>query len=351
MNKRLWNRVVFLIVLVALTLLAVGSVAAQPSYYQVISVSPTTAGVTEDGIPYDTYDIVSREGYYNGVAPLPNAVGYTWYKLFDGEAYGLGPKHAISAISIQAENTLGSACGLECVDAIYMSFRQDSIVVPGAGKVLGQDIVVFEPNSIFVNQVDGEFSLVFDGSDVGLTTREEKIDSLDYWPFVSGNAPAINADLGDCLAGYFFIGTAGDYRVPAANGGSLVGDGSDVLIFCATNLGSSTAGFWFRGFDAEDEGVVPADAMNGLDVYAGQETGVAAVEEEDAVLSFYFTARTAFWAGTVAGGPAEVFQFDGVCESGFDEVEDGDLNATYPALNGQPGGFDIGGDEYLICNL
>ncbi len=334
----LWKRylIVGVIFVVALALTA-QLVAADP-YEESIAVSAAAPGMTDDGLAYDTNDIIVREtSVYTGTAA--NVAAATWYTLFDGDDFGLGPKHAINAFAISAESLPGTACGLGCVDTIYMSFAQEAIVVPEISpKVHGEDVVAFEPDLI-TDVEDGDYSLFFDGSDVGLTTTAEKIDGLD-----------VMTDLGptdvefpyDCSAGVLFISTQGAYRVPAANGGSLVGEGNDVLLFCATNLGWDTAGFWFRGFDADDQDWPSGarNAISGLDIaYFIPFVPGEQEENEAAQLYFTFTVKKSFNVPNAFGGPSELFGYPGCNDDVFGPFDD--LNQTWPALNGVVSGYDL----------
>ncbi len=319
-----WKRILVIgLMLVAITAVMVQGAAAQYPGEQIL-VSAKTAGMTDDGVEYDPFDILVRE--YDGT-------DYWWWKLFDGEDHGLGEKHKIDAFSIMGD--------IYDYPTIYMSFVQDAIKVPGiVPKVQGEDVVEFD-------WYWEEYSLFFDGSDVGLTTRAEKIDGLDVWePYIDDATFPY-----DCNAGVLFISTQGAYRVPAANGGSLVGDGNDVLMFCATNLGSNTAGFWFRGFDVTFPGETPfpeeypwpewpwvaRNAMYGLDINSvywdsWQENN------EAAWLEFSFIVKKPFNVPFAAGGPSETFWWD----PWFGEVygPDDDFNQTWPALNGTSTGYD-----------
>lgn len=327
MNGKLWKRVLFVGVVVALLVIVAQAVMAQSYPTATVAVSPLEPGMTDDGVEYDRYDIVVRETYST------TALVHQWYKLFDGEDFGLGPKHTIMSMSIQGY--YGSTCGLECVDGIYMTFGQDAIKVPGiTPKVLGQDIVLFTPVVSVTAVVGGNFELVFDGSDVGLTTASEKIEALDYWP--NDMVLANDVDLPeDCVAGIFFINTLGAYRVPAANGGTLSGNGSDVLLFCATNVGPSTAGFWFRVHDEADYPINPHNAINGIEVFA---VLLEPVDEEDTgILVFDFTVRTPFTSDFASGVPGQVFFWPECCPSYAGPYAD--LN-EWPALNGVAGAFD-----------
>jgi len=348
----LWKRsFVVGFILVAAMLLMAQLVAADP-YEESIAVSAAAAGMTDNGLVYDTNDIIVRETLVYSETTA-NVASTAWYKLFDGNDFGLN-KHAINAIALSAPSVPGTVCGLACVDAIYMSFTQDAIAVPGISpKVQGEDVVVFEPSvgdtGVGANEVSGSFAMFFDGSDVGLTTTAEKIDGLDVW---AGPAPVEVEFPYDCSAGLLFISTQGAYRVPAANGGSLVGEGNDVLIFCATNLGADTAGFWFRGFDAADLGWPNGarNAISGLDISSFINFVPGEQEENEAALLFFtFTVKKSFTVPNVVSGPSEILGYPG-CEYGvYGPIED--LNEDWPALNGTVAGYDLLTDaEGPICH-
>ncbi|WP_160168423.1 putative Ig domain-containing protein, partial [Novipirellula maiorica] len=101
--------------------------------------------------------------------------------------------------------------------------------IPGVGSVLAPDIVRFIPSSIG-DHTEGEFELYFDGSDVGLTTYYEDIDAISLDP--SGN---------------LIISVSGPYSVDGVSGSD-----ADLLKFNATSLGSETEGSWQMHFDGSD---------------------------------------------------------------------------------------------------
>ena len=333
MNRNVWKRVALLVAVLALLILVAQVVVAQ-DIIEAVAVSTTTSGTTDDGVDYDPNDILVRitEDMTNTV----NATDTYWWKLFDGDDYGLDSRHVINALDVIEDGD----CGLECAIGALMSFKAQSVKVPGlTPKVEGQDLVFTEfydppapPNP---------FELIFDGSDVGLTTVEEKIDGVDYWypELVSANDVELPFD---CTEGVLFVSTQGAYRVPAANGGSLVGDGSDILLFCATNFGPNTTGFWFRGHDESDHDLSPSNVMSDIDVHEALLVDPAAVEDEEVILFFSFIAHQTFTGeGGVAGGPSEVFYFPAECDySGYGGPVI-DLNQDWPALNGKATGYDF----------
>ena len=340
MERTVVKRLVLLAVVLVAVVLAVQVAMAQPSYdvLEVIAVSSNTAGMTDDGVEYDPYDIIARETISYTEVSGQETDTY-WYKLFDGEDYGLDSRHVINSIAVVTDEPVGIGCGLYCIDYILMSFLAQSVKVPGiTPKVAGQDIVALAP--VEAAQYDEGFTLVFDGSDVGLTEVTEKIDGLDYWePAYVEAQDVVLPD--DCTEGIFFISTQAEYRVPAAEGGSLVGTGSDVLLFCATQLGATTHGYWFRVHDEADYDLTPSNAISGIDADFVFENESNAVEDEPAQVGFTFITRMAFSGYDVAGGPNEVFYFPGCGDPGF--YYGGPITnlSAYPALDGTASGYDL----------
>jgi len=94
------------------------------------------------------------------------------------------------------------------------------------------DILQFVPTSLG-STTAGTFSMYFDGSDVGLTTDNEDIDA---------------------------IGLASDGRLVVSTIGAFAGTGAsgndeDLFIFTATTLGTNTAGSFALHFDGSDVGL------------------------------------------------------------------------------------------------
>jgi VCBS repeat-containing protein len=99
-----------------------------------------------------------------------------------------------------------------------------------------------------------EYSLFFDGSDVGLTTANEDIDAFDILP-----------------NGSIVLSTVGAFSVPGPSGISISGGGEDLLLFTPSRLGSSTAGVWHLYFDGSDVGLT--NANENIDAVAVLENG------------------------------------------------------------------------------
>ncbi|WP_374686162.1 hypothetical protein [Promineifilum sp.] len=96
------------------------------------------------------------------------------------------------------------------------------------------------------NNTAGNFSLYFDGSDVLLTTAAEDVDAIDLLP-----------------DGRLVLATVGAFGV---NG--LSGRADELVAFTPTTLGANTAGTWSLYFDGSDVGIKPTANIDGVDVAA-----------------------------------------------------------------------------------
>ncbi len=327
MNLHL-RRALLLIPLLSLLFLTLGAadLSAQTLDYNYLFVTTRAAGTTEDGLAYEPGDILGAQG-----------IGGAWFMVFDAAANGLVNGQDVNAFDLTVPEVNGNTAAVP--GPIYMSFSQPRVRVPGvAGWVMSNDAVVFE-EAQNGNAPEDNYALFFDGSDVGLSTRNEQIDSLSVW--VAGPvAPGAVAVPGDCTAGLVFISTSANYRVPAAEGGSLTGRGGDILAFCATNLGPNTAGFWFKAFDAQAAGFAPLRAPRNVSVNDYSYDG-------DWHVTFNFTSFTDFTAGAYHGTANTVYLYDTAAGGVVGPVVD--LNVDYPTLNGVADGLVI--DRYVPqCN-
>ena len=130
--------------------------------------------------------------------------------------------------------------GLEISGLAVLSSGDFLMSFTTAGTVGGlsiddSDVVQFTPTSLGATTA-GTFSLYFDGSDVGLTSNSEDIDAV-----------ALAAD--DSL----IISTTGGISANGASGGD-----EDLWTFSATSLGSTTAGSFAQLFDGSDVGLTVA---------------------------------------------------------------------------------------------
>ncbi len=318
-----------------------------------VLVSMQRAGTTADGLDYSPEDII---------AVTDEGSGPEWFTYFDGSEHGLTPKHALNAFSFN-EQLMFTAGGSNptaqdddlYIPELYMTFRPNSIKVPGIpGRVMGQDIVKYtetDPSDV------GTFEMLFDGSDVGLATAQERIDGLGFWAPETYPDPLYEDA---CPAGIFFITTQGVYRVPGQDG-QIVGSGFDVLLFCATNVGPDTAGFWYRVFNNRNYGwFYPGRASTSLDVIgfalapepmagaAGNGPGINAKQEDLAAgIDFLFVPRTAFGISGLTDRdfqPSQLYEIDTLTSYpdidfygphvDFNTGEDYFNGNTFPPVNG-----------------
>jgi len=231
-----------------------------------IYVSTSAAG-TVGALSYGSEDILKWDGS-------------AWSVWFDGSAAGLeakNAKHNINAIHVY-----------EGTDDALIVFAQNGRIVPGiSGKVDGMDIVLWNGSA---------FSLVFDGQDVGLTVlTNEKIDGLQE--LAPSLAPAaVKAAAGGSCVAYYLISPAGNGKVTNYDGTQLKISGEDVLGFCATQLGSTTAGKWHMLLDGSAKGVKP--------------NAITSISASDDGQTLYFTTKAAFNVGGATGGHSMVYKYD-----------------------------------------
>ena len=168
-------------------------------------ISPASSG-TIGGVSVANEDILA----YNGTA-------YSMY--FDGSDVGLS-SFTVGAFDVQNDGS------------ILMSFTSAGTIPGISSTVDDSDIVKFSPTSTGATTV-GTFSLYFDGSDVGLSSSSEEIDSVSVLP-----------------DGKILISTTGDISVTGVSGVD-----EDVLAFTPTALGATTTGSYAMYFDGSDVGL------------------------------------------------------------------------------------------------
>jgi predicted outer membrane repeat protein len=149
--------------------------------------------------------------------------GQNWILAFDGSDVGVGSSDLFAFSFLDGYS-------------ILMSFNSN-VTVNGI-TATPQDVLRFDVTS-FGSTTTGAWSLYFDGSDVGLDSSSEAIDSLTWLP-----------------DGRLLISTTGN---PSLTGLSGAAD-EDVLAFTPTTLGSNTSGSWAIYFDGSDVGL--ADSNN-----------------------------------------------------------------------------------------
>lgn len=189
---------------------------------------------------------------------------------------------------------------------VWMAFK-DTVTIPGLGAMADEDMVAYHPAS-------GTWSLIFDGSDVGLEAL--------------GVGAATRLASGEILLSFSTQGT-----VPGLVGGpdgELVAP-ADVVLFTPTSLGDTTAGVFTFHFDGSDVNLTTkGHNIDGLAVAAdgrlivstsGTFGGTGATGGDEDL--FVFNA-TSFGADTA--GAFEVY-FDG-SDVGLADSDSEDLDAA-----------------------
>jgi len=152
-----------------------------------------------------------------------------------------------------------------------------------------------------------------------LTKVSEKIDGLHI-------LPGSNALHGSGCQHYLLISTFGVGKVPAFGGGNIKFRGEDVLGFCLTNSGSSTAGTWTKVLDGSDEGM----NKNSMFSLSGNEDGSV----------LYLTTKSTFNVDAASGGHSMVYKYD----FGTGEFTGPHFSAPANGLNEKVNGLHVVGD-------
>ncbi|MDZ7957338.1 MAG: hypothetical protein RMY34_05445 [Aulosira sp. DedQUE10] len=170
------------------------------------------------GINADEYDVIKFK---------PTSIGEntsgTFEKYFDGSDVGLGLNPG-SDLLVKSEVIDGIA--IDSDGSLVISTR-NGFNVPGLSGS-GEDLIKFNATSLGENSV-GAWTMVFDGSDVGL--KDYNVDS--FWLDYDANKNVK----------YIYLSTEKDFaNLPGANATTIFGNGGDILRFTPTSLGSDTKG-------------------------------------------------------------------------------------------------------------
>lgn len=144
-----------------------------------------------------------------------------WSMFFDGSANGIPINVDVTAFAVLDENNL------------LLSFRTP-VKIGKLGKVDDSDIIHFNR----LAPANDRFTYFFDGSDVGLTTDDERIDALTFDD-----------------QGRLMVSTEGNYSVPRTGGGALNGTDADLIVLSGTLNGDKTTGTWAMYFDGSVAGL------------------------------------------------------------------------------------------------
>ena len=149
----------------------------------------------------------------------------------------------------------------------------DSSTTLGGISVDDSDIVHFAPALLGPN-TSGTFSLYFDGSDVGLSTSGEDVDALHIRP-----------------DGRLVMSFVGSYNVSGASG-----DDEDLVLFSPVNLGTDTVGTWNLYLDASDVGLGNSSSEDTKGVWIDPANG-----------DIYLTTDGNFSVSGVSGTGSDIF--------------------------------------------
>src|SRR5262249_5657243 len=114
---------------------------------------------------------------------------------------------------------------------LLYSFKA-ATTLPGIGAIQNEDIVAF-------NVATGTWSIVFDGSDVGLSTA-----TLDGFCFLPDGDLLLSFNAARTIPG-----------LVGGPGGSTTVDDSDIVRFTPSSLGATTSGVFTFYFDGSDVGL------------------------------------------------------------------------------------------------
>lgn len=321
------NRIVITLIIAIVGLgFGAGEAAHAQDFETLIVVSAAQAGQTEDGLAYGPEDVIALEAQR----------GTEWRMAFDGSRYGLNARnHNVAAVALGATQPFIDYK----LTSAFMSFTASRTRVPGITLlVAGQDVVRFDAGSDEYAPDYYQFSLAIDGSDIGLNAPTERIASLGYFSRPQGRMQIEH----DCLEGLFAISTIGRYSVPKADaaGQWLNGSGGDVLLFCATQLGEQTEGYWYRAFNAAAAGLRSQLAIDNLLMYR-----IATWPEADeAALFFQFMVKRPFKSMAMSAAPGDVVTawpersgsdvvYDFFADPGFNELR--------PLVNGKVDALEL----------
>jgi hypothetical protein len=158
-----------------------------------------------DGLAFTSSDLLTYD----------TAAG-AWSFYFDGSSVGV--TQTVDAFFLESDGSLLLSLGSEQT-------------LPGLETVDDADIVRFTPTSLGVT-TSGVFTMVLDGSDVGLNNINEDIDAISRAP-----------------DGRLLVSVSGSFSA------DVTGGDEDLFVFNAAQLGDTTAGSWDMYFDGSDVGL------------------------------------------------------------------------------------------------
>jgi hypothetical protein len=228
--------------------------------------------------------------------------------------FSLGSGGTVGGVSVANEDIVafdGTQFSLyfDGSDVGLSSFTIDAFAVTGPSEILlsftgsgtvggvstdDSDVVRFTATSLGATTA-GSFSMYFDGSDVGLTTSDEDVDAIEL-----------------LSNGHLLVSTTGSVSVSGVSGAD-----EDLLEFTPTSLGPSTAGSWSLYFDGSDVGLSSSsEDVDGLAVDASgnvylSTTGSFSVNGRSGADEDVFVFTPSSLGSTTAGTFAPALFFDG----------------------------------------
>lgn len=197
------------------------------------STATDTVTVTVESAPLDDVFLsLATDGTVGGLAYADEDIirwapdTGVWSVLFDGSDVGISGNNARTNIDAFALLDDGS---------LVMSFA-GALTLSDVGAIDDSDLIRFVPASLGATTA-GTFSWYLDGSDVGLTTNEENIDTVAL--LADGSVIVSISESGDVTG----VADATDH---------------DLLRFVPATLGEVTTGTWSMWFDGSDIGLTTA---------------------------------------------------------------------------------------------
>ena len=205
--------------------------------------------------------------------------GGAFEKIVDGSDVGLRDFRIDALAVIHPTNVPSTFPDDPTARRFVLSFTEAGSV-PGVGSVDDSDLVLFTPTRVGETTA-GTFSMYFDGSDVGLTSSSEDIDSVDI------------------MGGALYLSTSGSFTAGVTSGANediFVCEGA---VTGATSSCTSTA----VAFDGSAFGLTASDEdIDAFSFAAGDDEGLNMPEAPA-----FFSTTGNFSTPTAAGGESDIF--------------------------------------------
>jgi serine protease len=282
--------------------------------------TPITFGTNPPAL---TANDIDPDGGFLSVAAVSNAVHGTVVLNANGTVTFFPEQNYLGPASFQYTVTDGALTDVGQVTinistAIFFSAEASGTLVNSDGSSLSfgdEDIL-----RLTVNSAGHQYSLYFDGSDVGLTGGLEDIDAFTILP-----------------DNQIVISTVGSFSVPGFGGAILSGGGEDLLLFTPSQLGNNTAGTWSIYLDGSVIGLeAPGEKIDAVAVLFD---GTIVISTEDNVSVAGVTAQDedliSFKPFRIGPNPVGFWKlyFDGTAV-GLGDGDNEDVNGLYVQGNG-----------------